>query len=200
MLSLNKKENPLAPSIERILAKLQDTEIKSRVVDRANKNRKAPRRKKKKVVGARAFRIMAARFRMYKKNRVERRKSPIFLKERKRIIRESATIYIESTHNNTIYTICNNDGETRNWVSPGKCGFKNTRKSTSYAAQGAAEKVVALAKSYNITNVILKIRGLGPGKFSGVRALHQSGLRINRIWERTTLPHNGCRPPKPRRI
>lgn len=111
-----------------------------------------------------------------------------------------ATIYIQSTHNNTIYTLTDHRGKTRGWTSAGTCGFKNTRKATSYASQAAAEKCASLAKSINCTALSLKIQGLGPGKLSGVRTIHQSGLRVSRIWECTTLPHNGCRQKKSRRI
>ena len=110
------------------------------------------------------------------------------------------TIYISSTHNNTIYTLVGADGNIRCCVSTGTCGFKNARKSTSYASQAAAEKLGGLAKRYNISSVAIKMRGLGPGKLSGVRALQSSGMRCTLIDERTPLPHNGCRPSKVRRI
>ncbi len=129
--------------------------------------------------------------------RVHQRKALQLINDKRK--RNAATIYIQSTHNNTIYTLTNNNGETRNWVSAGRCGFKNTRKATSYASQAAAEKVTALAKNYNFQDVNIKMKGLGPGKLSGVRTLHQSGFKFLRIWECTTLPHNGCRPPKYRR-
>ena len=109
-------------------------------------------------------------------------------------------IHIQSTHNNTIYTLGGNRGLTRNWISAGRCGFKNARKSTSYASQGGAEKIAAIAKSAHIGRIHIKMKGLGPGKLSGVRALHQSGFRVEKIWECTTLPHNGCRPAKSRRV
>ena len=110
------------------------------------------------------------------------------------------TIYIYSTHNNTIYTLANGKGETYCCVSVGMCGFKNTRKSTSYAAQAAAEKLATLSKNYNVSHVRVKMKGFGPGKLSGVRALHRSGFRVTNCTECTALPHNGCRPPKRRRI
>ena len=111
-----------------------------------------------------------------------------------------STIYIQSTHNNTLYTLTDSKGKTRNWISAGRCGFKNTRKATSYASQAAAQRVALLAKECNIKRCVLKIKGMGPGKLSGVHTLHQSGLRITRISECTPLPHNGCRAQKSRRI
>ena len=128
-----------------------------------------------------------------------RRKRENSLASRRRIA-NFPTIFIESTHNNTIYTLASSRGKTHCCIPTGRCGFKNTRKSTSYASQAAAEKLAALAKANNISQVSVKIRGVGPGKSNGVRALHQSGLRIGRVIECTSLPHNGCRPPKLRRI
>ena len=126
-----------------------------------------------------------------------RKNAPLLKNKKKRI---GGTIHIQSTQNNTIYTLTNSKGRVRNWISAGTCGFKNARQATSYASQAAAEKVAALAKYYKIAQINIKMSGLGPGKLSGVRALHQSGFRVSRIWECTTLPHNGCRPPKSRRI
>ena len=110
------------------------------------------------------------------------------------------TIYINSSHNNTIYTLANSKGKVRSWTSSGASGFKNTRKSTSYASQAAAEKLAAVARRCGFRLIHIKMRGLGPGKQSGVRTLHQCGLKVIKIEECTTLPHNGCRPPKSRRI
>ena len=111
-----------------------------------------------------------------------------------------AYIYISSSANNTVYTLADYGGRVRTTLSAGGCGFKNTRKSTSYASQAAAERLASVAKRWNFRQIHLKIRGLGPGKLSGVRALGSSGLRIVKLSECTGLPHNGCRPPKSRRI
>ena len=123
-------------------------------------------------------------------------------KERKK---KPPTIHIQSTHNNTIYTLSHGQGMTNYSVSTGMCGFKNTRKSTSYASQMAAEKLAGLiaqriAQRRGKKNFCVKVKGLGPGKLSGVRALHQFGIRISKIRECTGLPHNGCRSPKCRRV
>ena len=112
----------------------------------------------------------------------------------------AATVYINSTHNNTIYTLAGAKGNVYCCVPTGVCGFKNARKSTSYAAQAAAEKLGVLAKNDNIASVRIKMRGMGPGKLSGVRALQNSGFRCVQICECTPLPHNGCRPSRVRRV
>ena len=152
------------------------------------------KRKKKRAASAQAIRILAAQ----RKNPRKRRALHPFpaYKERK----NQYFIHIQSTHNNTIYTLTNSKGETRIWVSAGTCGFKNSRKATSYASQGAAAKCAALAKNHNVHKVNLLISGLGPGRLSGVRTLHQAGLVISKIRESTNLPHNGCRPPNRRRV
>ena len=119
--------------------------------------------------------------------------------------RNIVTLYIQSTRNNTIFTASRGGGNTRFSVSTGMCGFKNTRQSTSYASQMAAEKLVArmfphAGKRRIKRKFALKIKGLGAGKLSGVRALRKLGLKIRSIQECTGLPHNGCRPPKVRRL
>ena len=119
--------------------------------------------------------------------------------------RNIATLYIQSTRNNTIFTASRGGGNTRFSVSTGMCGFKNTRQSTSYASQMAAEKLVArmfpnAGKRRIKRKFSLKIKGLGAGKLSGVRALKKLGLKVRDIQECTSLPHNGCRPPKVRRL
>lgn len=108
-------------------------------------------------------------------------------------------ISIQSTHNNTIYTAYSGKGKVDYCVSTGMCGFKNSRKSTNYASQAAAEKLAALVKN-RYSRVSIKLNGAAPGKLSGVRALNRSGLKITSIHECTMLPHNGCRSPKRRRL
>ena len=149
-------------------------------------------RKKKRTASAHALRILAAQRRKFRKGRP--------LRSAYKESRKQDSIYIQSTHNNTIYTLTNSKGEARNWVSAGTCGFKNSRKATSYASQGAAAKCAALAKNHNVYRVNLHISGLGPGRLSGVRTLYQAGLVIAKIRESTNLPHNGCRPPNRRRV
>ena len=153
-----------------------------------------PGRKKKRAASAHAIRILAAQRRKPRKARTLR-SFPRYKQGR-----GPDYIYIQSTHNNTIYTLTNGKGKTRSWVSAGTCGFKNSRKATSYASQGAAARCATSAKNHNVYRVNLLLSGLGPGRLSGVRALHQSGLVIGKILESTNLPHNGCRPSNRRRV
>lgn len=118
-----------------------------------------------------------------------------FLKKKKQF----GIIYIQSTKNNTIITLTDSKGNTKNWISAGSAGFKNSRKSTTYAAQAATEQLVANARQlgYKYVNIIMK--GLGRGKQNAVRAVYKSGLKVKRIEERTPISFNGCRPPRKRR-
>ena len=109
-------------------------------------------------------------------------------------------IYLTSTKNNTICTLVDPKGNTKGWNSSGTLGFKNARKSTIYAAQGAAEMIAIKAKNLGFKRACLIIKGLGRGKESSVRILRKSGLKILSVEEKTPIPHNGCRPPKKRRV
>nr|QGT76926.1 30S ribosomal protein S11 [Micractinium pusillum] len=113
---------------------------------------------------------------------------------------EKGIIHIQSTRNNTILTLTDLQGNCKFWSSAGNIGFKNSRKSTSYAAQAVAEKVASQAFHLGFDSVIVKIKGLGYGKLSAIRALHKSKLSITQIIEVTPISHNGCRPPKKRRV
>ena len=113
---------------------------------------------------------------------------------------EKGLIHIQSTRNNTIITLTDLQGNTKFWSSAGNIGFKNSRKSTNYAAQAIAELVATKALNLGFDSVILKIKGLGFGKLTAIRALHKSKLHVTRIIERTPVAHNGCRPPKKRRV
>lgn len=110
------------------------------------------------------------------------------------------TIYIQSSRNNTIMTLVDPDGRTKAWSSSGCIGFKNSRKSTTFAAQAVAEQLAKKALKLGMPTLVVRIKGLGHGKESGVRALSKSGLVLTKIYDDTGLPHNGCRPPKKRRI
>ena len=112
----------------------------------------------------------------------------------------SGVVHIQSTFNNTIITITNLTGDTISWASPGRLGFKNSRKSTSFAAQRAAEKAVFEASSSGIKNVEILLKGQGSGRESVIRAIQGAGFEITAIQDITSLPHNGCRPPKRRRV
>lgn len=109
-------------------------------------------------------------------------------------------IYISSTKNNTIITLVDNKNNTKGWSCSGSMGFKNARKSTTYAAQAAAENVVDKARVLGYTHLRLLVKGLGRGKQSCLRALSKSGLKIISIEDRTGIPYNGCRLSKKRRV
>lgn len=121
---------------------------------------------------------------------------------RKRIRRNvaRAIAYIKATFNNTMITITDLNGETLCWASAGTMGFKGTRKSTPFAAQRAAENVAQAAKRFGVTELEVKVKGPGSGRESAITALQAAGLRIQAIEDVTPLPHNGCRPPKRRRV
>ena len=110
-----------------------------------------------------------------------------------------AKLYCSSTKNNTILTLTDTKGNTKGWGCSGGLGFKNARKSTTYAAQAAAESMIKKAKVLGYTHLRLSVKGLGRGKQSCLRALSKSGLKIVTLEDNTSLPHNGCRPPKKRR-
>jgi len=109
-------------------------------------------------------------------------------------------INIQSTFNNTIVTITNLDGNTISWASTGSLGFKGARKSTPFAAQTAAEKAALEALNTGMKNVEIRIKGQGSGRETAIRALESAGFDIISIKDITSVPHNGCRPPKRRRI
>lgn len=109
------------------------------------------------------------------------------------------TIYIVASQNNTICTLVDGAGNPAGWCSAGTLGFKNSRKSTTYAAQATAEKIAAKSLEKGFLQVRLVMKGLGFGKQSAARALMKSGLKITEIHEQTAIPYNGCRAPKRRR-
>lgn len=112
---------------------------------------------------------------------------------------QKGIIHIQSTRNNTIISLTDLQGNTKFWSSGGHLGFKNSRKSTSYAAQAIAEGVINKALVLGFDSVILKTKGLGYGKLSALRAFFKSKLHVTQIIEHTPRAHNGCRPPKKRR-
>lgn len=108
--------------------------------------------------------------------------------------------HVQATFNNTIITITDRQGNTLSWSTSGGAGFKGSRKSTPFAAQMAAEMAGRTAMEYGIKNLEVRIKGPGPGRDSSVRALNALGIKITSIADITPIPHNGCRPPKRRRI
>lgn len=119
-------------------------------------------------------------------------------KVRKNVV--EAVAHIHATFNNTIITISDRHGDTLCWASAGNSGFKGSRKSTPFAAQMAAENCGRRAQELGVKQVEVKIKGPGPGRESAVRALNALGLEIHSISDITPIPHNGCRPPKRRRV
>ncbi len=108
--------------------------------------------------------------------------------------------HIHASFNNTIITITDRQGNALSWATAGGSGFKGSRKSTPFAAQVAAEIAGKTAMEYGVKNLEVKIKGPGPGRDSAVRALNGAGFKITSISDVTSVPHNGCRPPKKRRI
>lgn len=108
--------------------------------------------------------------------------------------------HIFATFNNTIVTITDRQGNTLSWATAGGSGFRGSRKSTPFAAQVAAERAGTRAKDYGIKNVDVLVKGPGPGRDSAVRSLNNIGFKITNITDVTPIPHNGCRPPKRRRV
>ena len=119
-------------------------------------------------------------------------------KERKNIERGAA--HIQSTFNNTIVTITDTQGNALSWASAGELGFRGSRKSTPYAAQTAAETAAAAAMEHGLKTVEVYVKGPGAGREAAIRALQADGLEVTLIKDVTPVPHNGCRPPKRRRV
>ena len=112
----------------------------------------------------------------------------------------NGVVHIQSTFNNTIVTITNINGDTVSWASAGSSGFKGARKSTPFAAQTAAEKAALEAATLGIKSVDILVKGQGSGRETAIRAIEGAGLEITSIQDITSGPHNGCRPPKRRRV
>ncbi len=112
----------------------------------------------------------------------------------------SAQVHIFASFNNTIVTVTDEQGNTVCWGSSGSAGFKGSRKSTPFAARLAAEQAIKAAQSMGIQEVDLIIKGPGPGRESAIRAVQSMGLKVRSISDITPVPHNGCRPPKKRRV
>lgn len=119
-------------------------------------------------------------------------------RERKNI--EKGSAHISSTFNNTIVTITDVNGNTISWASAGEMGFRGSRKSTPYAAQTAAETAAKAAAEHGLKSVEVFVKGPGQGRESAIRALETAGLSVTMIKDVTPIPHNGCRPPKRRRV
>lgn len=119
---------------------------------------------------------------------------------KKKVVESSCVAHIRSTFNNTIITIADNAGNALAWASAGKAGFKGSKKSTPFAATVAAEQVGKEALQMGVKRVKVLVRGPGSGRESAIQALATVGLHVTSITDVTPLPHNGCRPPKKRRV
>jgi small subunit ribosomal protein S11 len=108
--------------------------------------------------------------------------------------------HVQASFNNTIVTITDRQGNALAWATSGNAGFKGSRKSTPFAAQVAAERAGRVAQECGVKNIEVRVKGPGPGRDSAVRALNAIGLKISSISDVTPIPHNGCRPPKRRRV
>ena len=124
-------------------------------------------------------------------------------KSRKRKVKKNVPegkAYIHSTFNNTIVTLCDNDGNALSWASAGTLGFKGSKKSTPFAAGMAAEAAGKVAFDAGMRKLEVRVKGLGPGRETAIRSLQTAGLEVTAISDVTPIPHNGCRPPKRRRV
>ncbi|MEK9517318.1 MAG: 30S ribosomal protein S11 [Flavobacteriaceae bacterium] len=121
-------------------------------------------------------------------------------KKRKVIVEAHGEAHINASFNNIIISLTNNKGEVIAWSSAGKMGFRGSKKNTPYAAQTAAEDVSKMALEAGLRKVKVYVKGPGNGRESAIRTLHNNGIEVTEIVDVTPLPHNGCRPPKRRRV
>ena len=122
------------------------------------------------------------------------------VKKRKVIIESTGEDHISATFNNIIISLTNKKGEVISWSSAGKMGFRGSKKNTPYAAQMAAEDCGKVALDAGLKKVKVYVKGPGNGRESAIRSLHNSGIEVTEIIDVTPMPHNGCRPPKRRRV
>jgi len=113
---------------------------------------------------------------------------------------EQAKVFIQSTYNNTLITLTDKTGNVIAWASAGSVGFKGPKKATPFAASRVVEALIEKVKDLDLREVVIFVRGVGSGREAAIRALANQGLEISSIKDVTPVPHNGCRPPKPRRV
>jgi small subunit ribosomal protein S11 len=121
-------------------------------------------------------------------------------KKRKVIVESTGEAYVTASFNNIIISLTNKKGDVISWSSAGKMGFRGSKKNTPYAAQLAAEDAVNVAKEAGLRKVKVYVKGPGGGRESAIRTLHNNGIEVTEIVDITPMPHNGCRPPKRRRV
>jgi len=121
-------------------------------------------------------------------------------KKKKKTVESEGVAYVKSTFNNTLVTVTDSNGDTVAWSSAGKAGFKGSKKSTPFAATVAGEQAGKEAAALGVKRVHVRVKGPGSGRESAIQALASAGLEIKSIKDVTPLPHNGCRPPKKRRV
>ena len=123
-------------------------------------------------------------------------------KGKKRNVRVDATgvVFIQASFNNIIISLTNKQGQVISWASAGKAGFRGSKKNTPYAAQIAATDCAKVAQEAGMKSCVVYVKGPGSGREAAIRAVHQAGISVLRIHDVTPVPHNGCRPPKRRRV
>ena len=121
-------------------------------------------------------------------------------KKRKVVVESNGEAHIVASFNNIIISLTNKNGDVISWSSAGKMGFRGTKKNTPYAAQMAAEDAVTVAKDAGLRKVKVYVKGPGNGRESAIRSIHNGGIEVTEIIDVTPMPHNGCRPPKRRRV
>lgn len=126
-------------------------------------------------------------------------KKKAFKKKEKRIV-PTGLVHIQATFNNTLVSVTDPDGKLVCWASAGSLGFKGSRKGTPFAAQQAALRAANTARDHGMRSVEVRVKGPGSGRESAIRALATAGLEVRTIKDATPIPHNGCRPPKRRRV
>ena len=121
-------------------------------------------------------------------------------KKRKVLVESHGEAHIVASFNNIIISLTNKNGDVISWSSAGKMGFKGTKKNTPYAAQMAAEDAITIARDAGLKKVKVFVKGPGNGRESAIRSIHNGGIEVTEIVDVTPTPHNGCRPPKRRRV
>ncbi|MEO1515290.1 MAG: 30S ribosomal protein S11 [Bacteroidota bacterium] len=121
-------------------------------------------------------------------------------KKRKVVVEPEGMVYIQATFNNIIVSLCNKQGQVISWASAGKAGFRGSKKNTPYAAQIAASDAARVAYEAGMRTAQVFVKGPGSGREAAIRAIDVAGIKVSRIKDVTPVPHNGCRPPKRRRV